>query len=278
VAVQEPQQRDVSALATTARTQVTSASYQKAAASLIRRLFGPDVELQPQYKEEARPAGRTNDTPPFFGGDLMENTTYGEDCTGGFNTTGNNSGRDFMIGSGHCGSGTWVTSAATVGKTSTNYLTTASGNDFQTIATSGGGGGYVWTGPNAAPVVGALIPAVGGTIAFDGAVTGEVRYNEVTDVNITVPNIHDGLLGITYTLTNQIEAENPSESVQICTDGDSGGPVISHTGTSDVNAIGTISAYFSADVGGQPQNWGSECLATMIGHIESVTNTTLMTS
>jgi hypothetical protein len=75
---------------------------------------------------------------------------------------GNASGHTFMYTAGHCGSGTWATGAQTVGSTSTNYLSSTSGNDFQSIYVAGGGLGVVRTnGANLAPVTGQLLPAVG---------------------------------------------------------------------------------------------------------------------
>ncbi len=50
-----------------------------------------------------------------------------------------------------------------------------------------GSTGTVWTnGSNLAPVTGALFPAVGAPITFNGSVTGEVRGNTVLSTSQTM--------------------------------------------------------------------------------------------
>jgi len=271
-AILKPAKADLSALATAEAYPTNSSNYRTRALNLLRQEFGAGVTMQSQYVTRWRAGGRNNDTAPFYDGDQISRS--GTICTGGFNMVGNASGHDFMYTAGHCGSGTWVTGAQTVGSTSTNYLSATSGNDFQSIYLAGGGLGVVWTnGANLAPVTGQLLPAVGAEITFNGSVTGEVRGNVVNAVGITVYGIYNSVGGYYYDATNQIEATNPS-GIYCVRPGDSGGPVYQHTSGSNVNAVGVITGYYYA--GGSAG--GSTCIATEIGHLESVTNTSLITS
>ena len=271
-AVMKPTNADISALASAAASPTTSSNYRAQASGLLRRGFGPGITLQPRYAVPWVAAGRNNDTAPFYDGDQIYRS--GITCSGGFNMRGNASGHTFMYTAGHCGSGKWSTGAQTVGSTSTNYLSPTSGNDFQSIYLAGGGLGVTWTnGANLAPVTGQLLPAVGAAITFNGSVTGEVRGNTVSAVGITVYGIYNSVGGYYYDVTNQVEAYNPN-GTYICRPGDSGGTVYSHTPGSNVLAVGTITAYY---YNGGPAG-GSECVATEIGHLESVTNTSLITS
>lgn len=270
-AIMKPAKADVAALASAAASPVTSSDYRTQVAGLLRREFGAGITLQSKYAVPLVAAGRNNDTAPFYDGDQI----YGPvQCTGGFNMRGNRSGHTFMYTAGHCGSGTWRTGAQTIGSTSTNYLSPTSGNDFQSIYLAGGGLGVTWTnGANLAPVTGQLLPAVGAAITFNGSVTGEVRGNNVTAVGITVYGIYNSVGQYYYDATEQVEAENPNGTYCV-RPGDSGGPVYSHTPGSNVLAVGIITGYY---YNGGPAG-GSTCIATEIGHLESVTDTSLITS
>lgn len=271
VTLQKPTASDISALASSVGTSVTSSNYGNEASDLLKRQVGTGIMVQSQYAEGSWvAAGRTNDTAPFYGGDQI----YGPStCTGGFNMIGNVSGHAFMYTAGHCGSGTWVTGAQEIGKTSTNYLTPTSGKDFQSIYLSGGGLGIVWTnGSNLLPVSGRVAPAVGVNITFNGSVTGEVRYNPVIATGVTQCGIWNSVGGFYYCASHQVIASNPN-GTWICRPGDSGGPVYKHSG-SDVVAVGIITAYMSVN----GANGGSTCMATAIGYLANVTDTTLITS
>lgn len=271
VAIAKPANADLAALGAATASPASASTYRGQATSLLRREFGTGIALQSRYAVPWTVAGRNNDTAPFYDGDQI----YGPvQCTGGFNMTGNASGHTFMYTAGHCGSGTWRTGAQTIGSTSTNYLSPTSGNDFQSIYLAGGGLGVTWTnGANLAPVTGQLLPAVGAAITFNGSVTGEVRGNNVTAVGVTVYGIYNSVGGYYYDATNQIEAVNPNGTYCV-RPGDSGGPVYSHTPGSNVLTVGIITGYYYN--GGTAG--GSECIATEIGHLESVTNTSLITS
>ena len=180
-------------------------------------------------------------------------------------------GNDYMFTAGHCHSGTWQTQAQTVGTTTHNYLTATSGNDFQSIQIPGGGIDAVWTnGSNVALVSGALYPAVGAPITYNGSFTGEMRGNTVTKVGVEICDIEGSSeTGYQdYCIVNQVIAQNPN-GTSICQKGDSGGPVYSHTPGTDVEAVGIISA-------GLPG--GVTCYATLIDHIAFITHTTLITT
>jgi hypothetical protein len=271
-AIMKPAKADISALGSAAASPTTSSNYRTQTSGLLQREFGKGITLQSRYAVPFVAAGRNNDTAPFYDGDQIYRS--GVTCTGGFNMTGNRSGHVFMYTAGHCGSGTWATGAQTVGSTSTNYLSSTSGNDFQSIYLANGGLGVTWTnGANLAPVTGQLLPAVGAAITFNGSVTGEVRGNTVTAVGITVYGIYNSVGGYYYDATYQVEASNPNGTYCV-RPGDSGGPAYSHTPGSNVLAVGVITGYYYT---GGPAG-GSTCIATEIGHLESVTDTSLLTS
>jgi hypothetical protein len=275
VTLQKPAASDMSALASAQGAAVTSSNYRDEASALLQREAGTGITLQSQYAAGSWvAAGRTNDTPAYYDGDRIYNLGAPATCTSGFNMVGS-AGNDYMITAGHCGNANWKTQAVTIGPTTHNYLTATSGNDFQTIGIGPLGGlGVVWiNGSNTAPVSGALFPALGVPITFNGSFTGEVRGATVLDTNYIEPRIWNSVGGYYYDATNQVLAENPSGGI-LCQEGDSGGPVYSHTPGSNVEAVGDITAYYS--VNNQP--YGSECIATQIDHVAYITHTTLITS
>lgn len=276
VTLREPTASGMSALASAQGAPVASSNYRNEASALLQREAGTGITLQSQYAAGSWvAAARDSDTPAYYDGDQIYHVGAGVTCTSGFNMVGS-AGNDYMITAGHCGSGTWKTHAATVGNTTHNYLTATSGNDFQTTYLGPSGGlGVTWTnGANLAPVSGALFPAVGTAITFNGSVTGEVRGNTVFSTNFTECDIWNSIGRYFYCATNQVLAENPNESAIVCQGGDSGGPVYQHTTGSDVKAVGDITAYYSPS----GQAYGSECIATQIDHVAYITNTALVTS
>jgi hypothetical protein len=69
------------------------------------RSVGVPVEVS--YSKNARPAGRYDDTAPFYGGGRILNAYNGAGCTAGFAVT--NGYSNFLITAGHCGhpGGAW---------------------------------------------------------------------------------------------------------------------------------------------------------------------------
>lgn len=272
VSIREPGTAQIAALASATGARVTSSSYNGEVASVLTQMFGTGVTLQPNYASPVIAAGRTNDTSPFYGGDRIFRVSPSVDCTTGFNLIGNAHGTIFVYTAGHCGTGTWSTSATTVGKTATNYHSPSSTNDFMSIQANGVG--VIWTsGTNTAHVGGRTLPAVGATVTFNGSVTGQITGNKVTQINATVYNIYDSIGDYFYTVTNQLIASNPS-GTYICRGGDSGGPVYEST-SPKITAVGDIVAYFQGS--GAPGG-GSACTITQINHILVVTNSGLQTS
>jgi hypothetical protein len=274
VTVAAPGRPDLSALASAVAASVNASTYRQAVSGVLRSQFGSGVTLHSQAGGTWVAAGRYNDVAPFDDGDQITSSA-GVTCTGGFNMIGNRSGHVFMLTAGHCGSGTWRTSAQQVGTTSTNYLGACnSEDDYQTIYVPRGGLGGVWGAGGAVyTVVGQLLPAPGTKVAFDGSATGEVRGNTVSHINDTVYNIYDSISQCFFNATPVIVAFNPGNNV-ICQPGDSGGPVIQHTSSSFVNvdAVGTIVAYLAP----QGVSSGSDCVSTQIGSVEFETNTSLL--
>lgn len=222
--------------------------------------------------------GLTNDTAPFYAGDWLDGPR--EECTGGFNVL-NASGKPFMLTAGHCGSGTYYNDSGVVETTSTNWFTGATSPqapyplqwDVQALATSGGEG-YVWTDyGNVAPIVGALLPAVGVTLTANGSITGE-QAGEVDEVDFIADKIEYSP-GQYFDAVHQIWIENDTPT-PICTQGDSGGPVYQWDGSSHVYASGIISSEGIFTDGGVPVAYA--CAATLMTSILSGKNATLVTA
>jgi hypothetical protein len=252
VTLAEPSISDLSALSAGIRGESTSAvisdsvqasNYVSAAQSLLSSLYGTGIFVEPSYGQQWIPAkSRASDTYPWTGGDQI----YGPNtCTSGFAVTGNISGNTFVLTAGHCASGFWYTGGGLlIGGTSVggNYFKDAAGDDFQTILAPNGAYGQVWYGTSSIhPVNAQLIPSPGvDQITFDGARTGEVPDNLVSEINATVVlrNSSGTIIG---TIKYQVIAGNTSRIVAQGTD--SGGPMYQREpGTSAVAAVAIINS------------------------------------
>ncbi len=97
--------------------------------------------------------------------------------------------------------------------------------------------------------------------------TGEVTNNDVIAINATDYNVYDSLNDTYYDAYPVIQAGNPA-GYTVCQPGDSGGPVYQRTANSNnVNAVGTIVAYYSGT---------GVCSAEQISTEESYSNTSLI--
>jgi hypothetical protein len=277
VTMDEPTASNMSALASAQGAAITSFNYRDEASAVLEQQAGAGITLQSQYAAYSfAPVARDSDTPPYYDGDQIYHVALGTTCTSGFNMVGS-AGNDYMITAGHCHSGTWKTHAATMGNTTHNYFTATSGNDFQTTGIGPSGGlGVTWTnGANHAPVSGALFPAVGVPISFNGSWTGEhrniyvLKTNDTECTKATFPETGNQ----PYCLTNLTLGWDKTGNV-VCEGGDSGGPVYQHTSGTDVKAVGMI-VFSSRDQNG---NYGPYCSATQIDHIAFITHTTLITN
>lgn len=263
VTLRKPTASGMSALASARGAAVTSSNYRDEASAVLKQQAGAGITLRSEYARGLPVlASRDGDIAPYFDGDLIYHVGAGVTCTSGFNMVGPGGG-DYMVTAGHCGSGTWKTHASTIGNTSLNYLTATSGNDFQITYLSGGGNGIAWTnGTNLAPVTGALFPAVGVPITFNGGVTGEVRG--VTVQATSVSQCFSLSPSGTVCATHLTEAHK--NGAVVCQHGDSGGPVYSHTPSVNLLAVGIIEG-----------TNGSTCWATQIDHIAFITGRSLIT-
>jgi hypothetical protein len=271
VTLRKPTASGMSALASAQGAPVASSNYRDEASAVLKQQAGAGITLRSQYATGSPVvASRDGDTAPYFDGDQIYHVGAGVTCTSGFNMVGSGGG-DYMVTAGHCGSGTWKTHASTIGNTSLNYLTATSGNDFQITYLSGAGLGIVWTnGTNTAPVTGALFPAVGVPITFNGSVTGEVRGVTVQATSQNA-SVYDPSTNTTFVVTNQAIAKS-APGIVCAQPGDSGGPVYSHTPGANVLAVGIIEAT-------SPNPDGTDtCFATQIDHIAFITGRSLITS
>ena len=256
VYLSSPTSFDRSALASTLQMRpdtVTTSNYRQKATTLLRQRFGSAIDVEPSYRAVATfadapetppsPLSRRNDISPFSGGDDIV-TSAGFGCTGGFSVKRNATGDTFMLTAGHCGGGTWY-----VGGIITNPMGAVAHkfyedgiNDFEMISTTAIG--FVWGGSESDPVKytvtgPAFLPPDGAGIAWDGAVTREVRNVAVVATGAE-EELEDETTGEDVTVQNLIVSNNLDPLV--AQGGDSGGPIFEHTcqTCNTIKPIGTI--------------------------------------
>jgi hypothetical protein len=258
--------------------------YESQVSALISATVGPGFTLEPAYGVPATAASsRDVGKAPFVGGSNITNnieSPTGEyfNCTSGFTVSGNNTGNDFMLTAGHCGSGTYTignkVGGTTLGKTSGLYISDSNLDDFQTVSETSGTG-YVWIGNStsgtSAPVIGMVDPPVGADITMDGGKTGEVSETDVYGNNATIYNLKNNYNNTTYTVAHLVESER-TDGTDICQGGDSGGPAIQRTNGSGVNAVGTIVAVYAYE----GESSGTACASEKISSELSESNTSLV--
>jgi hypothetical protein len=267
VDIQTPNSASISKLASVAGRSVTSSSYPAEVSGVIQGMFGPATTLGKEVTAVAHQDARYDDTAPFFAGDGL--VINGGACTGGFNVR-NSHGSPFMLSAGHCGSGTVTNNAGTVGVTSSNWYGPNSGYDVQAIAISAGAG-VVWLNDSATNTInGSMVPAVGTNITFNGFFTGR-KSVKVNRVDFTVSNIWDPHQGFYVSLAHLVEGGDGVNNV--CTDGDSGGPVYRPNSSPANSSMAVAIIAFDWLVNGQPQ----ACVGTLMTAILSSKSATLIT-
>ncbi len=249
-------------------------SYSAAAGRALLAAYGSgwvSVSRQPMTQQVVF-LDRYFDHAPWYGGDaIFPNAgNPGVYCTDAFTMLGNaHPNNHWLLTAGHCGTHhPWYTnfnSLYQIGGTGTDYFHGYGGNtatDTQTIGPTNAWGDVWGNSTVVYHPIGKLHPGSGSLITFDGARTGAVFGAEVTNAGpfcLVVQGITDCNLG---------RADDFSSV--ICQPGDSGGPVFQRTSSgNNIYAVGTISAG-SSD--------GKTCYYTLIGSIESTTNTHLDTN
>jgi len=239
--------------------QVTGWSAQSAGTrrALVAGLAGDDVRLEVSAGPDPMAATRQADTPPYWGGALIQNAS--SECTSGFGVTGNNGVATYILTAAHCGGGTFTTGA---GVTMGSSIETTWTHDAQLILTNAGAGGYVYDGASIAggnqfakPVAGASANHVGDFVCTSGAFSGAV-------CNIKIVALNDSFTLDGHAMSGMVRAEQQSH-VDAAGNGDSGGPAFSLTNSNaDDVARGTITAYDGAHTvscAGVPSGNGRAC-------------------
>jgi hypothetical protein len=283
VDIKKPGTNSFSELASAKRRSVTAATYPAEVSGTLHSMFGSSVVLGEEVAAALRPMARDSDTPAFYDGDQIINLDNGYGCTGGYNVL-NDHDQPYMLTAGHCGDGTYATTAAVIGNTSSNWFSESTKKPYPTvydvqaikINSTLGGIGYVWTDyGNVAPVVDWLVPAEGATLTANGSVTGE-QHGDVAEVDVITENIYDSIGNAYYNAIHQIWIVNSNPSVAICIEGDSGGPVYQqYTDSTAVSATGIITAGGIYEADGV--DIGALCSSTMISSILSEFSLTLET-
>jgi hypothetical protein len=211
------------------RLQVWLVHYTAARAHAVTARFGAaNVAVASQSRAIPQAQGRTNDTPPYAGGDRIE--VPGGSCTSGPTVYGNRANTPYMLTAGHCanvGAAIKTPQGRTMG-TVTNKRLCDHCIDDETV--SGNYARLVW-GAN-----GILLyedygraPTAGNEVTVNGSYSGEVRYNRVTNANATVLiGYPDRNRYIRYLFIDQ-----NTQGHSACQAGDSGAPVYTHEGNTD---------------------------------------------
>jgi hypothetical protein len=209
-------------------------------------------------------AERDRDGSPFTGGDQIQLTGIGETCTLGFTTKGNNSGNEYLLTAGHCGTGTVTaeTNDARIGTVSTQYLGGAHDYDVDTIRANGRP--RVWYGDDFTTsyytVTGSVVPANLSLVTIDG------DKNPPQHTGNTVTN--NDTYGYFSTHWGDVYIGPLVElNTAACIAGDSGGPAYVRLGGSgNVSAVGTITGIN-----------GSHCFVYWISSALGAANLSLVT-
>jgi hypothetical protein len=154
-------------------------SYTAAAAREVLANYGAGwVSVsRKSLKQHAYDADRYHDTPPFYGGDRIFDSSEANKCTDAFIMLGNsNPGNHWATTAGHCGSRAWYTNFTNhyyLGSTSTNYWNSTN-TDIQTIGPVSAVGQVWGNGSTRYFPYTTFTPGQGANICFDGATTTEV--------------------------------------------------------------------------------------------------------
>ena len=62
-----------------------------------------DLPVEVTYGDVPKPAGRVNDTAPFYGGARLRNNSTGDSCTSGFAVSNWSGSGSYLVTAGHCG-------------------------------------------------------------------------------------------------------------------------------------------------------------------------------
>ena len=242
------------------KVQISLSAYTPAAAKALTDAYGSDlvsVSATPDTRMYSPLSDRYTDSPPFFGGDKIFSPFEG--CTGGWITLGNvHPANHWLLTAGHCRSGPWATNGYSIGSTSTNYMNGYGGGtsiDIQTIGPVSAWGDVWGNGSNVYIPTGApLHPAAQQLITFDGAVSGMVTDNTVTQAGPFCLSPKQTADQNQYCGLGEAVSTN---GTQICAPGDSGGPVFQRTTNGNyVRAVGTISLANSA----------TDCIYTLLSY------------
>jgi hypothetical protein len=183
-------------------------------------------------------ASRDSDGAPWTGGDGIHLSGFNDGCTLGFTTKGNNSGNEYLLTAGHCGTGTVTQGSSTVGSVSTQYFGGSHHYDVDTIRANGRArvwyNGHGTTGNYV--VTGSIIPANGTAMTVDGDVNPPQHTGITVSNNETFQYLNFDHYGEVY-IGPLVQL-----STGACVHGDSGGPAYVRSGsTGNIKAVGTIS-------------------------------------
>ncbi|MBB5781035.1 hypothetical protein [Nonomuraea jabiensis] len=220
---------------------VQTESNQADKASILQDIAVPVRVVQ---HERITPAGRLDDTAPFYGGMRINNNDNNSFCTAGFGVVAG--GAEYLLTAGHCGR----TNGGFNNGNDSRFVGTATqeqvSHDLLLISTDAGS--RIWDGgvPGGLNTGGEFTK---GVVGWDWAYSGEYvchsgsRSGAVCSIqnsgNFTATTCGNDVYGNYECYTDLIYSERTNGS-PACQGGDSGGPVFTLSGSSDVIAKGTI--------------------------------------
>jgi hypothetical protein len=207
------------------------------AAQILYTAFGADRVVVSEGQQLA-PTSKTFDSPPWFGGILIQRSSDGGPCTAGYAIQ--NGSTPELTSAGHCRWDHWINGASAVGDTTWLQYASGQSGDYQFIAADAGAAGLIYTSEDQVHSVHAVATqfqdSVGALVCTDGYRGGEICGVTVTGVN-QCAQYTDGNIICGLTLTRS--PNNPAT-----VSGDSGGPVYHYNGNGDTSLVvhGIISA------------------------------------
>jgi hypothetical protein len=223
------------------KVSVTLSHYSARSAKLITARYGTAWVSVSTASVTAQPAfSRTDDDPPWFGGDEVEHTTSlgTEICTSGFSLA---IGSTYLVPTDtHCFGSDFSHSFYNPGGVIGTWYNYNTGHDTLLIHASSAGD-YIWSDPTSANrrVVGvASTDPIGGLICTDGYTTREICSVQIVSTN---QNITYTINGTSTTVTNTVKACQTGGKTAFA-GGDSGGPAETTIGSSETTARGAILA------------------------------------
>jgi len=215
-------------------------NYTDAAAAALTVKYGPILSIA-KDSQVAVGASRVSDSAPWYGGDSIANSTFV--CTSWISTI-SAAGAAISPTAGHCQGGTFSNAGHTFGTVTTRHFGGSMDGELIPVSSNAN---RVWSDPTSSNrVVNGLASSdtVGAMVCTDGQTDREVCSVSIISTNNSVAYDGQTITGLVYGLQ--------ASSKKAFSQGDSGGPVETTSGSSATIAQGMIEATV---VGSEWRGW-----------------------